>query len=104
MIPNPNIQKAIEPTAKSIRFFIKTLTTFLARTKPASSIAKPGCIKKTRNAESKVHTVSNAFALDSAKELAAKPLLSKRKKIRRIKRVNLPIFVDSSVSNKKCFQ
>ena len=41
---------ACEPRTKSIRFFIMILPAFLARVKPASTIAKPACIKNTNAA------------------------------------------------------
>jgi len=54
--PKPSAQKASEPTEKSIRFFIMILIEFLARVKPASTQAKPACMKKTRAAQIRVHT------------------------------------------------
>ena len=42
---------------KSIRFFIIMLPAFLARVKPVSTMAKPHCIKNTKIAPIKNHTV-----------------------------------------------
>jgi len=55
MIPKPTAKKAIEPIEKSIRFFMMI---FFALVKPASTMAKPACMKKTRKAASSTHTVS----------------------------------------------
>ena len=56
MMPNPTAQKTIEPTEKSMRFFIRMLMAFLARVKPTSTMAKPACMKKTNAAATRVHT------------------------------------------------
>jgi len=61
MMPNPIARNAIEPTEKSIRFFIMMLTAFFARVNPDSTMAKPACMKKTRNAATRVHTKSRFF-------------------------------------------
>ncbi len=42
---------------KSMRFFIRILPVFLARVKPASHMAKPACIRKTRAAPSRTQMV-----------------------------------------------
>jgi len=55
--PKPTRKNAIEPMEKSIRFFIRMLTAFFALVKPHSTIAKPGCMKNTRNAATHVHTI-----------------------------------------------
>ena len=55
MRPKPMAQKAIEPMEKSMRFFIMMLIELLARVKPASTRAKPACIKNTRQAATSVH-------------------------------------------------
>jgi len=55
--PKPTKKNTIVPTEKSIRFFIRILIAFLDRVKPHSTIAKPGCIKKTRNAATHVQTM-----------------------------------------------
>ena len=55
--PNPIAKNAMLPTEKSIRFFIRMLTAFLALVKPVSTIAKPACIKKTINAATHVQTI-----------------------------------------------
>ena len=44
------------PMQKSIRFFMMMFPVFLARVKPASTIAKPACIQKTRAAPIRNHT------------------------------------------------
>ena len=56
----PTAQKAIAPAETSRRFFIRIFAVFLARTNPASSMAKPACIKNTRNAVTSSHAVSIA--------------------------------------------
>ena len=65
MNPNPTTANASVPTEKSIRFFITMLPAFLARVMPASSIAKPGCIKNTRNAARSIQMMSRATGLNS---------------------------------------
>ena len=66
-LPAPNImakpiaQYAMEPIEKSIRFFMRMLTAFLARVNPDSTIANPACIKKTRNAATSTHNVSAIY-------------------------------------------
>ena len=55
--PNPMNQKRSEPKMKSMKFFIRMLAVFLARVNPASTRAKPGCMKKTSMAASSIHTV-----------------------------------------------
>ena len=57
--PKPIIQKRIVPAMKSQKFFMRILAVFLLRVSPASTSAKPGCIKKTNIAASNVQTVSN---------------------------------------------
>ena len=42
---------------KSTKFFISMLAVFLVRVKPASTNAKPGCIKNTSIAASNIQTV-----------------------------------------------
>ena len=59
--PKPNKKKMIEPMEKSIRFFIMMFTAFLARVSPASTMAKPACIKKTKNAAMHVHNMFASF-------------------------------------------
>ena len=44
------------PIQKSIRFFIIMLPAFLARVNPASTMAKPHCIKNTSTAPTRYHT------------------------------------------------
>ena len=50
-------QKSSEPNMKSTKFFIRMLAVFFERVKPASTSAKPGCIKKTSIAAKSIHTV-----------------------------------------------
>ena len=52
--PKPTAQKAMAPTEKSIRFFIRMLTVFLARVNPDSTRANPACMKNTRKAATQV--------------------------------------------------
>jgi hypothetical protein len=54
MSPNPMAQKVMEPMEKSMRFFIKMFTAFLARVNPASTMANPTCMKKTSAAAIRV--------------------------------------------------
>ena len=75
MMPYPIAQYAIEPTEKSIRFFMIMFTAFLALVKPASTIANPACMKKTRKAAIRVHTVSIATVLDAAVGPSAKAMV-----------------------------
>ena len=58
MSPKPTIQKAGVPNAKSMTFFMTILPAFLARVRPVSHMAKPGCIKNTSAAPSSTQTVS----------------------------------------------
>ena len=55
--PKPINQNRMEPTIKSTRFFIRMLAVFLLRVNPASTRAKPGCMKNTSMAASNIHTV-----------------------------------------------
>ena len=56
--PKPTIQKAGVPRAKSMTFFMTMLPAFLARVRPVSHMAKPGCMKKTSAAPSSTQMVS----------------------------------------------
>ena len=78
----------MEPTEKSIRFFIMMLTAFLARVKPASTIAKPACMKKTKKAAISIQTVSRDFALESVVGSSAKTPVAVKSKIKTIDMVN----------------
>ena len=49
----PTAKKARAPTQKSIRFFIMMLATLLARVSPASTKAKPACMKMTSTADNR---------------------------------------------------
>ena len=42
---------------KSTKFFIRILAVFFTLVKPASTSAKPGCMKNTSMAASSIHTV-----------------------------------------------
>ena len=55
--PKPRIQYVGVPMQKSIRFFMRMLPVFLARVKPASHMAKPAYIRKTRAAPSRTQMV-----------------------------------------------
>ena len=59
-------KNAIEPTEKSIRFFMIIFPAFFALVKPVSTMAKPACIKNTRNAATSVHTTLIGFMDDVA--------------------------------------
>ena len=56
----PMAQKASAPMETSMMFFIRMFAVFFARTNPASSMAKPACMKNTRNAAISSHAVSIA--------------------------------------------
>ena len=56
-MPNPTNQYSGVPIEKSIRFFMIMLPLFLERVKPASTAAKPACIKNTSAAPISVHMV-----------------------------------------------
>ena len=58
MSPKPKIQNTIVPREKSRKFFITILPAFFARVSPVSTIAKPGCMKKTKAAPKSTHIVS----------------------------------------------
>ena len=63
MKPKPTKKKSREPRMKSTKFFIRILTEFLLRVKPASQRANPGCIQKTSIAASSIQTVSRDIAM-----------------------------------------
>ena len=46
-------------------FFMMMLPAFLARVKPASTMAKPACIKNTKAVANNTHTVSTAETRDA---------------------------------------
>ena len=54
---NPMIKKKIEPSTKSIMFFIRMFPEFFALVNPVSTMANPACIKYTRKAPTMVHTI-----------------------------------------------
>ena len=56
----PTDQKPIAPPHASRRFFSMMLETFLDRTEPAQSMAKPHCMKKTKAPHTISHIVFNA--------------------------------------------
>ena len=57
--PKPMRIKVTVPMQKSIRFFMMMLPVFLARVKPASTMAKPACIQNTSAAPIKNHTANS---------------------------------------------
>ena len=61
--PKPIIQNRKEPTMKSTKFFMRMFAVFLERVKPASTRAKPGCIKNTSIAAINTQTVSSPLML-----------------------------------------
>ena len=71
MMEKPKIQYRTEPAEKSMKFFIKMLAVFFVLVKPASTKAKPGCMKNTSMAAIKTQTVSNGMTGDSASSAAA---------------------------------
>ena len=60
MMPKPTSQKTGVPMQKSMRFFIRMLPVFLARVNPASHMANPACMKKTRAAPTRTQMVFTA--------------------------------------------
>jgi len=58
MRPKPRTRKATEETANTMKFLASTVTVFLARQNPDSTIANPRPVKKTRNAVTSVQIVS----------------------------------------------
>ena len=46
--PKPTAHQTTPPSEASSTFFIRMLVVFLTRTKPASSMPKPACMKNTR--------------------------------------------------------
>ena len=61
MRPKPSTKKQMAPTPKSAKFFIVMLAAFLARVRPHSTRAKPGCMNMTSMAPTMVQTVSTAL-------------------------------------------
>ena len=55
--------KTTVPMQKSIRFFMMILPVFLARVKPASTMANPACIQKTNAAPIRYHTLHTSLIL-----------------------------------------
>ena len=60
MSPKPKIQNASDDTAKTMKFFARMFTAFLAWHRPDSSSAKPAFMKNTRQAVTTTHKVSRA--------------------------------------------
>ena len=58
IIPQPRSRKPREDTANTIKFLDNIFTVFFALAKPASTLAKPKFIKKTRIAARNTHSVS----------------------------------------------
>jgi hypothetical protein len=61
----PNTKKPSDAKQKSRRFLVSTLAAFLARTRPASTIANPACMKNTRIAASNTQRVSSALKAEA---------------------------------------
>src|SRR5688500_9488786 len=57
IIPNPITQKAIELTAKTMKFLARMWTAFFRRHRPASRVAKPAFIQNTSMPQMSVQTV-----------------------------------------------
>ena len=51
----PRKKKEMEPTPKSMTFFMMMLPAFLARVNPVSTMANPACMNMTRKAARSVH-------------------------------------------------
>src|SRR6267142_6938665 len=58
--PKPPAQYAIELTLRLVMTLATTVPTFFIRLKPTSSIAKPACMNRTKQAATITHTVSAA--------------------------------------------
>lgn len=58
--PKPKARKAMDETANTMKFLPNTATTFLARQNPASNMAKPRFMKKTKKAVTRTQMVSMA--------------------------------------------
>jgi hypothetical protein len=83
MMPNPMTKKAMDPTQKSIMFFIMMLPAFFARVNPVSTIANPACMKNTRNAAISVQTtLMGCIAGAAAAASCAKAPVASDEKIR----------------------
>ena len=81
--PNPAMMKPTVVAVVSIKFSAMMLTTFFERTKPASRKPKPACIKNTRKAAKRTHTVSTALNTVSCPGPAAWAVRVKRVIIKR---------------------
>ena len=66
MRPKPMNQKRIDPSMKSTKFFMRMLAEFFDLVKPASTSAKPGCMKNTSIAAMRTHTVSRLLIVEIA--------------------------------------
>ncbi len=64
MSPQPMNQNDIDAMAKTMKFFARMLTAFLARHNPDSTMAKPRFMKKTRNAVNSTHAVSTPTCME----------------------------------------
>ena len=79
--PKPTAHQTTPPSEASSTFFIRMLAVFLTRTKPASSIPNPACMKKTRMPAMTYQMVSTArirSATASASCAAAMPRVASR--------------------------
>src|SRR6266516_730174 len=93
--PNPTAQYAMELTLRLVMTLATTVPTFFMRLKPTSSIAKPACMKRTKQpatitqtvsaatAAAEVAVVSSARAVTGARAASAAPRPDKRSKRRR---------------------
>ena len=73
---NPIRINTTVPIQKSIKFFIMIFPVFLALVKPASTIAKPACIQKTRAAPIKNHTAKTSPCVASDIKLLISSLIT----------------------------
>ena len=65
-MPQPIAANTRMPMDTSIRFFIMMLAAFLARVSPASTSAKPGCMRNTSTAATKMKMLSSTTVLVAA--------------------------------------
>jgi hypothetical protein len=54
-IPAPMRKNTVTPTLQVSKFLVSWFATFFERTCPASSMAKPACMKKMRNETISIH-------------------------------------------------
>jgi hypothetical protein len=107
MMPKPTSQKMGVPIQKSMRFFMMMLPAFLARVKPASTMAKPACMKKTRAAPTStqiVFTAENSIIFSSFDPDRSLPGVNKKRLLSIRKKRAFTFRVKRSLYKQKAFQ